>query len=103
ITNNGTLQSGSGAITMISSGSLAIASIGTLSYLPSSTANGNGGSLSISVPNGALSVAGGLLSANAVGTGNFSGGTIAITAQSLSVTGSNSLSLSANSTGSGNG
>src|SRR5262249_9523564 len=56
-----------------------------------------------SAPNGALTITGSNLNASAVGSGNFDGGSIKLTGQSITASSAGGLSLLANATNSGNG
>jgi hypothetical protein len=68
-----------------------------------SAAGGNGGRIDISSALGTITLADGMLSADAVGSGEFAGGSVSLTGASSSFTGTNAVVLSANGSGTGQG
>jgi len=90
-----------GSIVLAASGKRGV-QVSSLTDLLVSAAAGAGGHVSLSAPQGSITLPAGTLSVNAAG-GDFNGGDIALSSSFLFVTGSSPLTLSANGSGSGDG
>ncbi len=86
----------------LGSGGVTITSLGP-SVISTTAVSGHGGSITINGHGGALAIPDGTISANAVGSGNFDGGSISLSGSNLSIGSGGTLYLSANAIGSGNG